>query len=253
MGNVGVLERVGLLGSLEAVATQLADPLQLDRIAAVVSDATWTTLGAPVFVLVVREEAGQHLRPVHVRGVAQGAELAAILVKAWRILAGSPETFSPALAAFPIPPAGRRFGVMLVGARDRRLTDDEHAYLTVLAALLGVAVQRLSRGRREPAAGSHLRVGDLDIDLGEQRVVVGERDARLTPSEIRLLLFLAEEPGQPRTRHDILRHMWHTEHVVDERACDAHVSNLRRKIERDPSHPERLVTVRSVGYALRPM
>ena len=83
--------------------------------------------------------------------------------------------------------------------------------------------------------------------------MAGDRDVRLTPSEIRLLLFLAEEPGRPRTRKDILRHLWRTEHVVDERACDAHVSNLRRKIERDPSHPQRLVTVRSVGYALKPM
>ena len=96
-------------------------------------------------------------------------------------------------------------------------------------------------------------MGDLEIDLGAQRVVAGDRDARLTPSEIRLLLYLAEEPGRPRTRREILRHIWRTEHVADERACDAHVSNLRRKIERDPSRPQRLVTVRSVGYALRRM
>jgi DNA-binding response OmpR family regulator len=87
--------------------------------------------------------------------------------------------------------------------------------------------------------------------VSEQRVVAGGRDAHLTPSEIRMLLFLAEEPDRPRTRREILQHLWHTDDVADERACDVHVANLRRKIERNPSRPERLVTVRSVGYALR--
>jgi DNA-binding response OmpR family regulator len=63
-------------------------------------------------------------------------------------------------------------------------------------------------------------------------------------------MFLAEEPGQPRTRREILTHLWHTEHVGGERACDAHIWNLRRKIERDPSRPELVVTRRGVGYAL---
>jgi DNA-binding response OmpR family regulator len=91
----------------------------------------------------------------------------------------------------------------------------------------------------------------MQIDLGDQEVVLGDRRARLTPSELRILLFLAAEPGRARTRREILRHVWHTEHVGDERACDAHISNLRRKIERDPSRPNRVVTVRGVGYALQ--
>ena len=69
---------------------------------------------------------------------------------------------------------------------------------------------------------------------------------------MRLLTFLAEEPGRARSRREILRHLWHTEHVGDERACDAHISNLRRKIEREPSRPQRLVTLRGYGYALMP-
>ena len=84
-------------------------------------------------------------------------------------------------------------------------------------------------------------------------MTVGGRDAHLTPSEIRLLAFLAERPGRARTRREILGHLWHSDHVGDLRACDVHIANLRRKIERDPSHPERVVTVRSVGYALRPV
>ena len=150
------------------------------------------------------------------------------------------------VTAVPVPLAGRQVAVLLV-ARGR-LAEDERAYLKVLAALLGLVF-----GRLPASPGSHVLVGDLDIDLAEQRVAVGGRDAHLTPSEIRLLAFLAERPGRARTRREILGHLWHSEHVGDLRACDVHIANLRRKIERDPSHPERVVTVRSVGYALRPV
>ena len=47
-----------------------------------------------------------------------------------------------------------------------------------------------------------------------------------------------------------MRHLWDSAFVGNERACDLHVSNIRRKIEHDPSRPERLVTVRSAGYKL---
>ena len=47
-----------------------------------------------------------------------------------------------------------------------------------------------------------------------------------------------------------MRHLWDSEFVADQRACDVHVSNVRRKIEDDPSQPRRLVTVRGVGYKL---
>ena len=50
------------------------------------------------------------------------------------------------------------------------------------------------------------------------------------------------------SRTQIMEHLWQTPHVGDPRACDVHVSNLRRKIERDPSHPERVLTVRELGY-----
>jgi hypothetical protein len=231
-----------LLRSLEAVATELAGSPSVDRAAALVAEAVASTVEAREIVIAVVDESGRRLHPVHVKGVGVAA-LSATLAQAWS--RGRVEGPVP-LDVLPIPP---RRGLVLVG-RGRGLDREEQAYLRVLAALLGLALAPPRRRRRR--AGPHLHVGDLDIDLGEQRVVVGDRAARLTPSEIRLLLFLAEEPGRARTRREILRHLWHSDHVGDERACDAHVSNLRRKIERDPSRPERVVTVRSVGYALLP-
>lgn len=72
----------------------------------------------------------------------------------------------------------------------------------------------------------------------------------LTPSEYNVLALLAEEPGRVFSRREIMQHLWQSTYVGDERACDAHVSSLRRKIERDPSHPERIVTVPAFGYKL---
>jgi two-component system response regulator RegX3 len=49
-----------------------------------------------------------------------------------------------------------------------------------------------------------------------------------------------------------MQHLWDSSHVGDEHACEVHISNLRRKIERDPAAPERLLTVRGFGYKLVP-
>ena len=78
------------------------------------------------------------------------------------------------------------------------------------------------------------------------------RERAADPSEFRLLTFLAEEPERVYSRREIMQHLWQSEYVGDERATDMHVSNLRRKIERDPDNPERVVTVRGIGYKLVP-
>ena len=115
----------------------------------------------------------------------------------------------------------------------------------MLAGLFALAVDR-PRSRSRPA-----RLGDLAIDLERHEVSIDGRAVRLTPSELRLLLLLAEQPGRPRSRREILRHLSGADPVGHERACDVHIANLRRKLERDPSRPERLLTLRGVGYALR--
>jgi DNA-binding response OmpR family regulator len=96
------------------------------------------------------------------------------------------------------------------------------------------------------------RIGGLAIDLTRHEVSIDDRRIQLTPSEFRLLAFLAEEPERVRTRREIVAELWQSEHVGDERSCDFHISNLRAKIERDHTQPERLVTVRGVGYKLVP-
>lgn len=112
------------------------------------------------------------------------------------------------------------------------------------------AILRRRELDRTAQSRSEIRVGGIRIDLLRHVVTVDGRAVELTPSEFRLLLLLAEEPERVFTRRQIMEHLWQTPYVGDTRACDAHVSNLRRKVERDPRHPERIVTVRETGYKL---
>jgi DNA-binding response OmpR family regulator len=98
--------------------------------------------------------------------------------------------------------------------------------------------------------GRTLRVGGLELDLARHRVTVDGESVQLTPSEFRVLTLLAEQPERVFSRREIMQHLWESSYVGDQRACDIHVSNIRRKIERDAAVPERLLTVRGVGYRL---
>jgi len=100
------------------------------------------------------------------------------------------------------------------------------------------------------SGGGIRRVGLLELDVNRHEVRIDGRTIRLTPSEFRLLAFLAQEPERVYTRREIMQHLWDSTYVGDQRACDIHVSNLRRKIEDTPGRPQRLVTVRGVGYKL---
>jgi DNA-binding response OmpR family regulator len=112
------------------------------------------------------------------------------------------------------------------------------------------AILRRRELDRGSSATSEIVVAGLTIDLDRHEVSVDGRIVRLTPSEFRLLRLLAEEPGRVFTREQIMEHLWRTPFVGDTRACDTHVSNIRRKIERDPMHPTVIETVREVGYRL---
>jgi two-component system, OmpR family, response regulator RegX3 len=105
---------------------------------------------------------------------------------------------------------------------------------------------------RAARGGPVQTVGGIRIDFARHRVEVDGRPVPLTPSEFKLLTFLAEQPDRVLSRTQIMEHLWETQYVGDPRACDVHISNLRRKVERDPAHPERIVTVREVGYKLVP-
>src|SRR5436309_9891840 len=107
------------------------------------------------------------------------------------------------------------------------------------------------RSLDQKAAGMTREVGGVQLDLAQQALVVDGHAVDVTLSEFRLMELLARQPERAFTRAEIVEHLWRSPYVGGVRTCDVHVKNLRRKIERDPARPERLVTVRGVGYMLR--
>ena len=107
--------------------------------------------------------------------------------------------------------------------------------------------------RRELDRATVRKLGGLQIDLGRQEVFVDDERVHLTLSEFKMLSLLAEQPESVVSRRDLMKHLWASDHVGDEHACEVHISNLRRKIEADPSQPQRLLTVRGAGYKLIPI
>jgi DNA-binding response OmpR family regulator len=106
--------------------------------------------------------------------------------------------------------------------------------------------------RRAEEAGSggqeFLRASDVEVDLPRRRVSVGGKDVELTPTEFEMLSTLVRAPGRVFTRAQLLDAIHGVAFESYERAIDAHVKNLRKKIEPTPGRPRYLLTVRGVGY-----
>jgi two-component system response regulator RegX3 len=119
--------------------------------------------------------------------------------------------------------------------------------------LIGRISALLRRRQLDRESGDRVvrSVGGIRIDLVHDRVTVDGEPVALTPSEFKILSFLAGTPGAAYSRRQIMEHLWGSTFTADEHTCEVHVSSLRRKIERNPASPERLVTVRGVGYALK--
>jgi len=95
-----------------------------------------------------------------------------------------------------------------------------------------------------------LRAGELTLDVPRLRTEVSGRPAELTATEFQLLAALARQPGRVFTRGQLLDAIHGVAFDSYERAIDAHVKNIRRKIEPDPRAPRYLLTVYGVGYRL---
>ncbi|UQU68599.1 response regulator transcription factor [Couchioplanes caeruleus] len=107
--------------------------------------------------------------------------------------------------------------------------------------------------RRTGAAdgpASVLRVGDLEVDPGRFEVRVAGTPVNLTAKEFGIVELLAREPGRVFTRGQIIDKTFGFEHDVSERTVDAHVVNLRRKIEANPAEPRYVQTVYGRGYRM---
>jgi len=122
--------------------------------------------------------------------------------------------------------------------------------IAVLVARIRAVLRRaapLPAPAQEPAP---LVVGDLEIDPAAHTVTVGGRPVELAPREFDLLHALALEAGRVISADDLLARVWGAEYAGEPQAVYVHIRWLREKLEDDPGHPQRIVTVRRVGYKL---
>jgi DNA-binding response OmpR family regulator len=97
-------------------------------------------------------------------------------------------------------------------------------------------------------ASAPLQSGNLLIDPARYELRINGELVPASPKEFDLLRFFVMHPGQVFTRQVLLDRVWGAEAYVEERTVDVHIRWLREKIETDPSHPTRLLTIRGVGY-----
>ena len=115
------------------------------------------------------------------------------------------------------------------------------------------ALLRRAYGELATASANQLYVADLVIDLERGQVLRDGQLLNLTPTELRLLTYLARHPKQALSRSQILQEVWGFDaDVADERTVNVHIRRLREKVELNPSKPELIMTVPSIGYRLVP-
>jgi DNA-binding response OmpR family regulator len=119
-----------------------------------------------------------------------------------------------------------------------------------LVARVRALLRRTGDRRPSLEQALHFDGGRLRLDLDRHQAVVDGQRVELTPSEFKLLLALARSPGRVFSRFELINRVQGHDYDGYERTIDAHVKNLRRKIEPDAARPRWVQTVHGVGYRL---
>ena len=114
-----------------------------------------------------------------------------------------------------------------------------------LVARVRAVLRRVQGGIHQPGL---IRAGDLEIDLNGHRVSRAGTVIQLTRIEFNLLAVLAQHPGQTFSRSQLLDRLHGVAYEGFDRSIDAHIKNLRRKLELDPTEPRYVLTIYGVGY-----
>ena len=116
-----------------------------------------------------------------------------------------------------------------------------------LAARVRAVLRRTARDAEQEGPPG-LSIGDITVDLEKRTVEAHGEQIHLTPTEYRLLVLLMREPGRTFSRDQIIDHVFGYDFDGFDRTVDAHVSNLRSKLEKDPYKPRYIRTVYGAGY-----
>ncbi|MDQ6927223.1 MAG: response regulator transcription factor [Actinomycetota bacterium] len=119
--------------------------------------------------------------------------------------------------------------------------------LRELVARLRAALRR-APGPLVPMSTDLLEVGDVRLDPERHEVSVRGERIELPLKEFELLQLLLENAGRVLTRDTLIDRVWGLDYVGDTKTLDVHVKRLRAKVEADPAHPARIITIRGLGY-----
>jgi two-component system response regulator RegX3 len=120
--------------------------------------------------------------------------------------------------------------------------------LRELVARMRAALRRAPRPEHEPASPAALEVGDVRLDPDRHEVFVRDQPVTMPLREFELLALLLDNAGRVLTREVLIERIWGVDYVGDTKTLDVHIKRLRAKVEVDPSKPNRIVTIRGLGY-----
>jgi phosphate regulon transcriptional regulator PhoB len=106
----------------------------------------------------------------------------------------------------------------------------------------------LRRFTEKPVIEKIMKIGDIEIDRERYTVTIRGKSVKLSATEFKLLLFLAERRGKVFSRDQLLNAVWRDEAFVEPRTVDVHIRRLRSNIEADPANPRYIKTLRGIGY-----
>jgi two-component system, OmpR family, KDP operon response regulator KdpE len=119
------------------------------------------------------------------------------------------------------------------------------------ASELMARIRAALRHRGPAESNAAFSSGDLAVDLARRLVSVAGQEVELTPNEYDVLCALVQHAGKVLTHRQLLRTVWGAAYESETHILRVNVSNLRRKIERDPAQPQHIITEPGVGYRLR--
>ncbi|MGB9521233.1 MAG: winged helix-turn-helix domain-containing protein [Anaerolineales bacterium] len=156
-----------------------------------------------------------------------------------------------------------KIGVIFLTARRRELDEvlglelGGDDYITkpfdtdVLIAHIKAVLRRLEPTKSSEPEKTSLRVGDLMLDETSHIVKLKEKPVELSPREFDVLKVLMSQPGKVFSVDELLNLVWGAEFVGQPQVVYVHIRWLREKLEQDPDHPQRIITVRGVGYKIQ--
>lgn len=160
---------------------------------------------------------------------------------------------------------GRRMPILMLTALDDSLDKvlglelgaDDYVVkpydLRELVARIRALLRRAYGELAQASQGEKIIFGEVEVDLEQLSVTRSGHPVYLTPTEFRLLRYLAGHPNRPIGRDTLIEAVWgYPSDVGSDRMVDVHVRHLREKLETDPANPRWIVTVRGVGYKFQP-